>query len=123
MMTILCAVSRKHQHHDTPHVCEGTEDIPGVTDPPLQIGQPCNAAAVKMLLRELDLARSFMDLAEAASSDPNKERRCVIASDAYDSVVRAMPEVCMNVGERSALKQTLSGLQLRLVALRAISRN
>lgn len=94
-----------------------------MTNPSIQIRQPCNAVEVKLLLRELDLARSFMDLAEAATSDPNKERRCLIALNAYDSVVRAMPEVCMNVEERSAIRERLSGLRLRLVALRVINRN
>lgn len=89
----------------------------------VQFQQPRDAAKVKLLLRELDLARAFLDLAEAAASDPNRERRCLIASNACDSVVKAMPEVCVDFQEKSAIRETLSGLHIRLVALRVINNN
>lgn len=94
-----------------------------MTRPSAQFQQPRDAAKVKLLLRELELARAFLDLAEAAASDPNRERRCLIASNAYDSVVNSIPEVCMDFQEKSAIRETLSGLQIRLVALRVMKNN
>jgi hypothetical protein len=76
-----------------------------------------NQSGVSFLLTDLDLAMTFMDVADASRIDETKRRNHTNARTAYNSVLHLLEKLTPNTDERQVINATLAILKMRLQAV------
>ena len=76
-----------------------------------------NTIGVEFLLAELDIALTFMDVAEGSQIPENVSRNHKNAHDAYDSVLRHLPKVRLSAAQSEAINGKMAVLTARLKAV------
>jgi hypothetical protein len=77
-----------------------------------------NNTGVEFLIIELDLASTFLDIADASRLEETKCRNHKNARRAYDTVLAFLPKLTMNEVERQLMESRLTLLKTRLEAVR-----
>lgn len=78
------------------------------------VSERANQNGIDFLFIDLDLANTFMDLAEASQSEETARRNHPNARKAYDTVIRLMPKLRLNQHVRQDFNRKLSLLKRRL---------
>jgi hypothetical protein len=73
-----------------------------------------NEAGLKFLLIDLDVALTFMDLAQTSDSEETTRRNHHNARKAYDTVLRISERLVPDAGHQQALDAKLAVLKTRL---------
>lgn len=73
-----------------------------------------NTCGTEFLLRELDLAHTFMDLASVSASPEHAGRARTRAAHAHRTVVRFLPNVHPEFREKLIIRQNLARLESRM---------
>ena len=76
-----------------------------------------NHSGVSFLLTDLDLAMTFMDVADASRSEETTRRNHTNARTAYDAVRRLLEKLMPNADQRQAIDAKLASLKTRLQAV------
>jgi hypothetical protein len=76
-----------------------------------------NHSGISFLLTDLDLAMTFMDVADASRIEETTRRNHTNARTAYDTVLRLLEKLTPNADERQALDAKLASLKTRLQAV------
>ena len=76
-----------------------------------------NQSGVSFLLTDLDLAMTFMDVADASRIDETTRRNHTNARTAYNSVLRLLEKLTPNTDERQVIDAKLAILKMRLQAV------
>ena len=76
-----------------------------------------NESEVSFLLTDLDLAMTFMDVADASRVDETTRRNHTNARTAYDTVLRLLEKLRPNTDERQVIDAKLAILKMRLQAV------
>jgi hypothetical protein len=75
-----------------------------------------NQSGVQFLLTDLDLANTFMDIAENSQVQETKNRNRNNACTAHDAVLRLVGKLTPDVDQRRAIEAKLAILKTRLQA-------
>jgi hypothetical protein len=75
-----------------------------------------NQTSAKFLIIELDLASTFLDVADASRLEPTTCRNHKNAWRAYDTVLAFLPKLMLNEVERQFLESRLAVLKTLLAA-------
>ena len=76
-----------------------------------------NQSGVSFLLTDLDLAMTFMDVADASRIEETTRRNHTNARTAYDTVVHLLEKLSPNADQRQAIDAQLTILKTRLEAI------
>ena len=76
-----------------------------------------NQSGVSFLLTDLDLAMTFMDVADASRIEETTRRNHTNARTAYDTVVHLLEKLTPNADHRQAIDAQLTILKTRLEAI------
>jgi len=76
-----------------------------------------NQSGVLFLLTDLDLAMTFMDIAEASHIEETTRRNRTNARTAYDTVLRLLEKLTPNADQSQAIDAKLASLKTRLQAV------
>jgi hypothetical protein len=76
-----------------------------------------NQNGVNFLLTDLDLALTFMDIAEVSRHEETVRRNHNSARKAYDTVVRLLEKLMPDVEQRQVIDANLAVLKARLQAV------
>jgi hypothetical protein len=76
-----------------------------------------NRSGVSFLLTDLDLAITFMDVADASRIEDTTRRNYTNARTAYDTVLRLLEKLTPSADERQAIDAKLASLKTRLQAV------
>ncbi len=76
-----------------------------------------NQNSVDFMLTDLDLAGTFLDIAETTHSDETMRRNHMNARKAYDTVLPLMEKLVLTDSERQAIVTKLNMLKSRLQAV------
>ena len=76
-----------------------------------------NQSGVSFLLTDLDLAMTFMDVADASRVEETTRRNHTNARTAYDTVVHLLEKLTPNADQRQAIDAQLTILKTRLEAI------
>ena len=76
-----------------------------------------NQSGVSFLLTDLDLAMTFMDVADTSHSEETTRRNHTNARTAYDTVLRLLEKLTPNTDERQVIDAKLAILKMRLQAV------
>ena len=76
-----------------------------------------NQNGIDFLLIDLDLANTFLDVAERSESEDTARRNHSNARKAYDTVIRLLPKLRPDERERRDINRKLSFLRRRLQAI------
>ena len=76
-----------------------------------------NQCGVSFLLTDLDLAMTFMDVADASRIDERKSQNHTNARTAYNTVLRLLEKLTPNTDERRVIDVKLAILKMRLQAV------
>jgi hypothetical protein len=76
-----------------------------------------NQSGVSFLLTDLDLAMTFMDVADASRIEETTRRNHTNARTAYDTVVHLLEKLTPNADQRQAIDAQLTILKTRLEAI------
>ena len=76
-----------------------------------------NQSGVSFLLTDLDLAMTFMDVADASRIDKRKRRNHTNARTAYNTILRLLEKLTPNTDERQVIDVKLANLKMRLQAV------
>ena len=76
-----------------------------------------NQSGVSFLLTDLDLAMTFMDVADASRVDETTRRNHTNARTAYNTVLRLLEKLTPNSDERQVIDAKLAILKMRLQAV------
>ena len=76
-----------------------------------------NQSGVSFLLTDLDLAMTFMDVADASRIEETTRRNHTNARTAYDTVLRLLDKLKPNPDQRQAIDAKLAILKMRLQAV------
>lgn len=68
----------------------------------------------EFLLTELDVARTFLDVAETTNDRETVRRNCQHARLAYDTVLKFLPRVLLEEADRKTIETSLALLKQRL---------
>ena len=74
-------------------------------------------SGVSFLLTDLDLAMTFMDVADASRIEETTRRNHTNARTAYDTVVHLLEKLTPNADQRQAIDAQLTILKTRLEAI------
>jgi hypothetical protein len=75
-----------------------------------------NQTGVDLLLVDLDLALTFMDVAAASHIEETRRRNHHKARTAYDTVARLLGKLTPDAGQRQAIDARVADLKRRLQA-------
>ncbi|MBV8827719.1 MAG: hypothetical protein JO108_00675 [Acidobacteriaceae bacterium] len=75
-----------------------------------------SATGSEFLLTDLDVALTFMDAAETTESKEHAQRDHQNARSAYDTVLRLLPKLQLDVAQRNEVDKKLAALKARLTA-------
>ncbi len=87
-----------------------------MTTSTLQLIQQSHRIGVEFLLVDLDTGLTFLDVADATSSDETRTRNRQNARIAYDAVLRLLARLAPTTEERSVLDAKIAALKNRLDA-------
>jgi hypothetical protein len=73
-----------------------------------------NRARYDLVLVDAELALTFLDLADFAESQEQREHRLDEAKRAYDTVLKALPTLYLTTPQRIMLNQKLAMIRVRL---------
>jgi hypothetical protein len=73
-----------------------------------------NACGTEFLLRELELALTFMDLAAVATNPERALRAHTHAARAHQTVLRFLPNVCPGFPQKRTIERHLTSLESRM---------
>ena len=76
-----------------------------------------NQSGVSFLLTDLDLAMTFMDVADASRIEETTRRNHTNARTAYDTVLRLLEKLTPNADQRQTIDAKLASLKTRLHAV------
>lgn len=76
-----------------------------------------NAIGVQFLLTELQLAMTFMDVAQTTGIQKTAARNHKNARIAYDTVLRLLPKLTPTVAEQKVIDDGLAVVKARLIGL------
>ena len=76
-----------------------------------------NQSGVSFLLTDLDLAITFMDVADASHIEETKRRNHMNARTAYDTVLRLLEMLKPNADQQQVIDAKLASLKTRLQAV------
>jgi hypothetical protein len=76
-----------------------------------------NQSGVSFLLTDLDLAMTFMDVADTSHIVETTRRNHTNARTAYDTVLHLLEKLTPNAGQRQAIDAMLAILKTRLHAV------
>ena len=76
-----------------------------------------NQSGVSFLLTDLDLAMTFMDVADASRTEETTRRNHTNARTAYDTVLHLLEKLSPNADQRQAIDAKLASLKKRLHAV------
>jgi hypothetical protein len=89
---------------------------PTVSDSWQDASSSLNKTGVEFLIADLDLALTFLEVADGSLNLETKQRNHRNARNAYDTVVRLLPGVRPEKVQRVEIDQKLKLLKTRLVA-------
>ena len=75
-----------------------------------------NQSRISFLLTDLDLAMTFMDVADSSHIEETTRRNHTNARTAYDTVLHLLQALMLNVDRRQAIDAKLAILKTRLKA-------
>lgn len=78
------------------------------------MGTESSRAALEFLLTDLDLAMTFLDLADTSTIPETVQRNRHNARRAYDAVLHHLPKLVLTISERQAIEKKLSVLRMRI---------
>jgi hypothetical protein len=87
------------------------------TSKPLKNFSDLNQSGVSFLLTDLDLAMTFMDVADASRTEETTRRNHTNARTAYDTVLHLLEKLTPNADQRQAIDAQLTILKTRLEAI------
>jgi hypothetical protein len=93
---------------------ESRPKMEGETD---SLRERANQNGIDFLFIDLDLADTFMDVAEASQSEETARRNHRNARKAYEAVMRLLPKLRPDLQERQDLNRKLGLLKSRLQAI------
>ena len=73
-----------------------------------------NAASIKFVLTERDVAMTMMAVASTTTVDETSQRGHKNARTAYDSALRFLPHIKLNASQQYALDKKLATLKMQL---------
>ena len=76
-----------------------------------------NQSGVAFVLTDLDLALTFMDVADASQIEETIRRNHRNARTAYDTVLRLLEKLTPNADQRQAIDEKIASLKTRLQAV------
>ena len=83
----------------------------------LDILEQAHHICAQFLLTDMNVAHTFLDVAEVTESADTRKRNQEHALTAYQTVLRLLPRIAPSDDERSALRERLQILRARLLGM------